>query len=106
MSKDGYTSVYIPKELKRQLIETAQAERFEVRHGRGSRLAQFIKTMLREHTLFSEHDPSVSSLRCLTPELRFSIVKLSQMSDEQQKRACAMLALLFDGREPTEGSQE
>lgn len=99
---NGPTSVYISKELKRQLVETAEAEGFQVGRGRRSRLADFIGTMLHEHGFFSEHHPTISSLRSLTPELRSSIVKLSQMNSAQQKRACAMLALLFDGNEPTQ----
>ncbi len=106
MNKDGYTSVYVSKELKRQLVETAQAEDYKVGRGRGSRLAEFIATMLEEYSDLSQKDPALTFLHRLIPELRSSIQKLSKMDDVQQKRACAMLALLFDGREPTEGSQE
>lgn len=106
MNKDGYTSVYVSKKLKRQLVETAQAEEYEVGRGRGSRLAEFVATMLKEYSDLSQKDPALTFLHRLTPELRSSIQKLSKMDDVQQKRACAMLALLFDGREPAEGSQE
>ena len=97
---NGPTSVYISKDLKRQLIETAEAEGFKVGRGRRSRLSEFIGTMLREHSCFSERHPTIYSLRSLTPELRSSIVKLTQMNSAQQERACAMLDLLFDGKEP------
>jgi len=106
VSKDGYTSVYVSKELKRQLVEIAQAEDYEVGRGRGSRLAQFIERMLQAYSNLSQDDTTLPSLYALIPELRSFVVKLSQMSDEQQKRACAMLALLFDGREPAQRSQE
>jgi hypothetical protein len=104
VSKDGYTSIYVSKELKRQLVETARAENYEVGRGRGSRLAEFIATMLEEHSDLSQKDPALTFLHRLTPELRSSIQKLSEMDDTQQKRACVMLALLFDGQESGQGS--
>jgi len=103
VSKDGYTSVYVSKELKRQLIDIAQSEDYEVGRGRGSRLAQFIERMLQAYSNLSQDDATLPSLYTLIPELRTFVVKLSQMSDEQQKRAYAMLTLLFDGRESRRG---
>ena len=105
MSKDGYTSVYVSKELKRQLLETAQAEGYKVGRGRGSRLAYFIDRMLRAYSNLSQDDTILPSLHTLLPELRSFVIDLSQMSAEQQKRACAMLDLLFDGQESEQGSQ-
>jgi hypothetical protein len=102
VSKDSYTSVYIPRELKRQLVKTAQDEDFTITRGRGSQLVQFIAAMLEEHNDLSQEDPTLSFLHRLTPELRSFIVKLSKMGDIQQKRACAMLDLLFDGNEPVQ----
>lgn len=106
MDRDSPTSVYMPRDLKRRLVEAAEAEGFQVGYGRRSRLAEFIGTVLREHRLFSDRHPTVSSLRSLVPELRSSIVRLSQMSPLQQKRACAMLDLLFDSEEPVQEMQE
>ena len=106
MDRDGPTSVYMPRKLKRRLVEAAEAEGFQVGYGRRSRLAEFIGTVLREHSLSSERYPTISLLRSLTPELRSSIVRLSKMSPVQQKRACAMLDLLFDSEEPEQETQE
>jgi hypothetical protein len=108
MSQDSPTSIYVTKQLKRRLVETAEAEGFWVGRGRTSRLSEFIETMLREHDEFSEHDPAVSSLRSLTPELRSLIGTLSQMDAARQRRACALLNLLFDdaGFEQGSGGQE
>ena len=106
VNEDGYTSVYVSKELKRQLVETAQAEDYKVGRGRGSRLAEFIATMLEEYSDLSQKDPALTSLHHITPELRSSIRKLSKMDDAQQKRACAMLDLLFDGQESGQRAQE
>ena len=106
MDKNGYTSVYVSKKLKRQLVEMAQAQGYEIRRGRGSRLAQFIEGMVRASTCTSEGDVAAYPLYTLVPELRSVVVKLSRMSDGQQKRACAMLALLFDGGESAQDSPE
>ena len=106
MSDKRYTSVYLPRELKRQLVETAQSEDYRVGRGRGSRLAEFIATMLEEYSDFSQKYSALTFLHRLTPELRSSIQKLSRMDDVQQKRACAMLDLLFDGQESAQGPQE
>jgi len=106
MDEDGYTSVYVPKELKRRLIATAQAEDYTVGCGRGSRLAQFIAAMLEEYSDLSQKDPILTFLHSLTPELRSCIRKLSKMDDAQQKRACAMLNLLFGSQESGQGPQE
>lgn len=108
MSQDCPTSIYVTKQLKRRLVETAEAEGFWVGRGRTSRLSDFIETMLRQHNEFSEHNPAVSSLRSLTPELRSVITALSQMDAARQRRACALLNLLFDeaGFEQRAGNQE
>jgi hypothetical protein len=95
VSENRYTSVYLPRELKCQLVDTAQSEGFEVTRGRKSRLAQFIAVMVEEHNLLSQSDPAVSSLHSLTPELRSFVLRLSKMGKMRQKRACAMLELLL-----------
>jgi hypothetical protein len=61
--------------------------------------------MLEEYNDLSQEDPTLSFLRSLTPDLRLSIMKLSRMSGEQQERACAMLDLLFDDKEPVQETQ-
>jgi hypothetical protein len=106
VSKDGYTSVYVSKELKRQLVEIAQAADYEVGRGRGSRLAHFVERMLQAYSNLSQDDTTLPSLYTLIPELRSFVVKLSQMSKEQQRRACTMLGLLFDDQESRQGAQE
>lgn len=106
MGKDGYTSVYMSKELKRQLVEAAQAEDYKVGCGRGSRLAEFIATVLEEYSDLSQKDSALTFLHRLTPELRSFIRELSKKDDMQQKRACAMLALLFEGQESGQRSKE
>ena len=103
MGTNSYTSVYVSKELKRQLVETARAEHYKVGFGRGSRLAEFIAVMLQEYCEMSQKDPL---LHPLTPELRSLIKKLSRMDEMQQKRACKMLALLFDGQGSEQGAWE
>ena len=106
VNKDGHTSVYVSKELKRQLVEKAQAEDYRVGRGRGSRLVEFIATMLEEYSDLSQKDSVLTFLHRLTPELRSSIQKLSKMDATQQKRACVMLDLLFDGQGSGQESQE
>ena len=104
MSKDAYTSVYVSRELKRQLIKAARAEEYPVGQGRGSRLAAFIATMLEEYSDLSQRDPALTFLHRLTPELRSSIRELSKMDSAHQKRACAILDLLFDRQKPERGT--
>jgi len=106
VSKDSYTSVYVSKGLKRQLVEIAQAEDYKVGRGRGSRLAQFIERMLQAYSNLSQDDTTLPSLYALIPELRSFVIELSRMSDEQQRRACAMLDLLFDEQELGQGAQQ
>lgn len=90
-----YTSIYLPREIKRQVIEVAQSEGFEVSCGRKSGLAKFVKTMLQEYQLLSQNDPVVSSLHSLTPDLRSCVIKLSKVSEKQQNRICSILKILL-----------
>lgn len=106
MNKDNGTSVYVPKELKRQLVEMAQAENYAVGCGRGSRLAQFIAMMLNEYSDLTQQDPTLTFAHRLTPELRSCIQQLSKMDVVQQKRACEMLNLLFGDQGPGQKTQE
>ncbi len=97
MNKDGYTSVYVSKELKRQLVEIARSQDYHIGCGRGSRLAEFIAAMLQEYSGTSQKDSVISTFSDdLSPELRHCVTRLSKMDHTQQKRACAMLNLLFD----------
>ena len=95
MSENRYTSVYLPRELKRQIVDIAQSEGFEVSRGCKSRLAQFIEVIVEEHNFLSQSDAAVSSLHSLTPELRSFVLRLGKMGKMRQKRACAMLELLL-----------
>ena len=95
MSDNLPTSIYLPKKLKEQLVKVAHTANFQVARGRKSGLAKFVEQMLQEYTLFSQSDSLAQSLHSLTPELRSSITKLSQMEAMRQKRASAVLDLLF-----------
>jgi hypothetical protein len=106
MREDLPTSIYLPKRLKEQLVETARAEDFEVARGRKSGLAKFVEQMLQEYTLFSQSDPLAQSLHSLTPELRSSVTKLSKMESTRQKRASAVLDLLFAEWQGAEGETQ
>ncbi len=99
MDRSSSASVYVPMELKRRLVQAAQAEDYEVTRGRGSRLAEFIAMMLDKYRNLAQNDPDLRVWYRLTPELRSSILKLSKMDDAQQKRACAMLDLLLDDQD-------
>jgi len=90
------TSIYLPPDLKQQLVEVAKANGFEVRRGCKSDLPQFIGVMLRKYT------PSTTDaltmpllLQSLTPELRNVLIKLSKMDATQQQRASQVLELIF-----------
>jgi hypothetical protein len=90
--KNDYTSLYLPHDLKSELVEAARAMGYEVSCGRGSRLTEFVSVLLKEREILSQAP--------LIPELRTSIIRLSKMDPAQQQRACRMLELLFaDGRE-------
>lgn len=106
MSENRYSSIYLPKELKHQLVETAKAEGFEVGHGRRSSLVKFIQTILQEHKLTSQNDPVALSLCSLAPELRFSIVKLGEMEMTRQRLVNALLELLFASWQEQDAAQE
>jgi hypothetical protein len=106
VSKDDYTSVYVSRKLKRQLVEAARADSYKVGRGRGSRLAEFIATVLEEYIDLAKKDPTLYSLRQLSPELRSSIKRLSEMDGIQQKRACAILDLLLNDQESGQDAQE
>ena len=94
-----YTSIYLPREIKRQVIEVAQSEGFEVSCGRKSGLAKFVKTMLEEYQLLSQVDPMVSSLHNLTPDLRSCVIRLSKVSEKHQNRICSILEILLSDKE-------
>lgn len=96
MSESRNTSIYLPKELKQQLVETAEAEGFEVGYGRKSCLAKFIGEVLREHKR------SQNVLSYLSPELRSSVTMLSEMSTAQQKLVSAILEPLLANWQETE----
>jgi len=100
------TSIYLPKKLKEQLVEMARAAEFKVARGRKSGLAKFVEQMLQEYTLFSQSNPLAQSLHSLTPELHSSVTKLSKMEAIRQRRASAVLDLLFDEWQDVEGDTQ
>lgn len=99
MGESRYSSIYLPMELKRQLVEAAKAEGFLVSRGRQSCLARFIEVMLQEHRLLEKNDPIALSLHSLTPELRSSISRLSEANEKRQRHVSAVLDLLLEDRE-------
>ena len=99
MGESRYSSIYLPKELKRQLVEAAEAEGFSVSRGRQSCLARFVEVMLQEHKLLEKNDSVTPSLHSLTPELRSSISRLSEVNEKRQRHVSAVLDLLLEDRE-------
>jgi hypothetical protein len=90
--ENSYTSLYLPRDLKQEIIEAARAKGYEVTRGRGSQLAEFVGVLLQERSILSESP--------LTPELRESIIRLSRLDSRQQQRVCKILELMLeDGEE-------
>ncbi len=92
MSINHPTSVYLPQELKEQLVESAKSEGFEIGRGRRSCLARFVEVLLKDRKRAPQ---DLSPLSSLAPELRTTIAKLSQMGVKRQQRASAVLELLL-----------
>jgi hypothetical protein len=90
------TSIYLPEDLKRQLVETAEARGFPVGRGRKSYLASFVGALLRESKLLSQSDLERVPVHLLIPELRSSLMELSKMGVARQERANRLLEILID----------
>jgi hypothetical protein len=90
------TSIYLPEDLKRQLIETAEAQGFSVGRGRKSHLARFVGALLQESELSSQNNLNRVPVHLLIPELRSSLIDLSKMGVTRQERANRLLEILID----------
>ena len=106
MKNDRDASVYLPKNLKAQIIEIARSEGYSVTRGRQSCLARFIEMILQEHNHRMQTDPTTQSLRSLTPQLRSSVLKLGAEDVKRQERAGAILALLLTDWQESEQTNE
>ncbi|MBN1690946.1 MAG: hypothetical protein JW901_07985 [Dehalococcoidia bacterium] len=96
MGKTQYTSVYLPINLKAQLVKIAELEGYSIKQGRQSQLAKFIESLLHERTLLTSENSTVSPFFSLQPELRASIFKLGELSAIQQKRIGSILSVLLE----------
>jgi hypothetical protein len=90
------TSIYLPEDLKRQLVEVAEARGFPVGRGRKSHLARFVGALLRESKLLSQNNLDRVPIHLLIPELRSSLIELSKMGATRQERANRLLEILID----------
>mgnify|MGYP006305316333 CR=1 FL=1 len=104
MGASSYTSVYLSKEVKDLLVETARTAGYEVGCGRKSGLAKFVEAMLQDYIRLSGNGKDPQLFYYLAPELRSSIIKLSKMEASRQKRVSTMIELLFEDWRETEKS--
>jgi len=89
------TSIYLPSDIKQQLVEVAEANGFHVGRGCKSGLPQFIAVMIKKYNPAKPSSATPLLLQSLTPELREIVLKLSNMGEVQQRRASQVLKLVF-----------
>jgi aspartate aminotransferase-like enzyme len=89
------TSIYLPSDIKQQLVEVAEANGFHVGRGCKSDLPKFIAVMIEEYAPAKLSSTAPLLVRSLTPELRETIFKISKMGQAQQQRASQVLELIF-----------
>lgn len=83
------SSIYLPRELKDSLIETARSEGFSIGRGRGSALAGFVRELLLRHKETGESREL--SLNSFTPAMRSVLYDLSELDPAQQEQLAAVL---------------
>lgn len=90
------TTIYLPANIKQQLLDAAQSNGFDIGRGRNSGLPKFIAAMIKEYAHPALNSSSMPLLvQTLTPELRNTLLKVSQMDRAQQQRASQVLELVF-----------
>jgi hypothetical protein len=96
MEKARYTSLYLPTNLKAQLVEIAESEGYSVGQGRQSQLAKFVESLLHERILLASENSETSPFSSLHPELRSSVFKLSELDAVQQQYVGSILNVLLE----------